>query len=307
MEEISSLIILFDLNSYYWMKFHHDLKSTSQQEKDSHSQPKKRVDFEEILEMTILHIFAHLSQSTNNKVKFICFDEETTKVIFPIKPLDEAYVTMMDFCKIRELIFKRILEYIEIKDIIPQKYSKIIKALGKSLCTLNKQKLSLKNQHVESGFNFAARILVLFNSQIPSDKFKEMMSCIFVCQHRGYIIDALVLNSKTDPFLLQATTKTNGFCMPAHNPDVGMMQYFLQVFNLRIKDRENFKMPNLTYSPFNASCECHNKQVDLAWTCSVCLGIYCQSGKEACKGICRFCSVRYDLVDFNQRLTVQGE
>lgn len=251
--------------------------------------------------MAILHIFAHLSQSTNNKVSFICFDEITAEKIFPLEQLDEAYVKMMNFSKIRELITKRTLAFLEKKELVPIKYSKIIKALGKSLCTLNKHKMKLNKNS-----NFSARIMIMFNSQIPSKKFKEIMSCIFVCQHKEYIVDAIVLNSKTDPYLLQATTKTNGLCIPCDKPSFAMMQYFLQIFNLRIKDRENFKMPNLTYTPFNASCECHNEQVDLGWTCSVCLGIYCKKGKESCRGICNFCGVRYDLVDFNQKLVLQG-
>lgn len=300
MNETDSLVILFDLNSFYWMKFHHDYKKAAQQDKLEKRKTDK-IQFEEILEMTILHMFTHLSQSTNNTVTFLCFDELTAKKIFPCEQLDEAYVKMMNFTKVRELIMTRIMDYLDTKELVTEKHSKIIKALGKTLCTLNKQKLRLG-----TNFNFSARILLVFNSQIPTGKFKEMMSCIFVCQHKEYIIDVIILSSKTDPFLLQATKKTNGLCIPCNKPTMGMMQYFLEIFNLRIKDRDNFKMPNLTFTPFNASCECHNEQVDIAWTCSVCLGIYCQKGKENCKGICRFCGVRYDLVDFNQKLIVES-
>lgn len=301
MNDTDSLVVLFDLNSSNWTKFHYNYKLKVKQDKLKQKKS-ENIQLEEIVEMTILHMFAHLSQSSNNKATFYCFDDTSVKKIFPVTQLDEAYVKMMNFPIIRESITTRIFEYLEKKELTLKKNSKIVKALGKSLCTLNKQKMKLDNSS-----KFSSRILIMFNSEIPSEKFKEIMSCIFVCQHKGYIVDAVTLNSKTDPFLLQATAKTNGLFFPCSDPTYGMMQYFLQIFNLRIRDRDNFKMPNLTYTPFNASCECHTQEVDLAWTCSVCLGIYCKKGKESCKGICGFCGARYDLVNFNQKLILNGD
>jgi transcription initiation factor TFIIH subunit 3 len=145
-------------------------------------------------------------------------------------------------------------------------------------------------------------MLLIFNSEIPKSKFKELMSCVFVCQSRNYILDALILNNKKHDYLLQATTKTKGLYFPCVLPTRGTIQYFMQVFNISVDQRDNFKMPYLTNTPYNASCECHNHKVDLAWICSKCLGIYCKTGKEHCNGICVFCGVRFDLVDFNSSL-----
>lgn len=69
------------------------------------------------------------------------------------------------------------------------------------------------------------------------------MSCVFVCQSRNFVIDALVLNDKKQDFLLQAISKTKGLYFHCKKPNVGAIQYFLQGFNIAIDQRRQFKMP----------------------------------------------------------------
>lgn len=143
----------------------------------------------------------------------------------------------------------------------------------------------------------------MFNSVIPKSKFKELMSCVFVCQSRGFVIDALVLNDKEQDFLLQATAKTRGLYFNCKKPSLGMLQYFLQGLNIAVDQRRQFKMPSLTEIPYNSSCDCHNETVDLAYVCSNCLSIFCTKGKDQCGGICQFCGVRFDLIDYNTKIS----
>ena len=148
--------------------------------------------------------------------------------------------------------------------------------------------------------------MVVFNSELKNESFSQLMSCVFVCQHRGYIIDSINLNRSSQNFLKQASLKSDGFYFQRSSlqdksclPDKGLMQLFLHVFNISREERRHFKMPNSTKNSSSASCSCHNLKVDLAWVCSVCLGIYCKRAKEETKGECRFCGSLYDLVDFN--------
>jgi len=294
METTEIVSILFDLNSYNWSKYHYTLKEDLK-EASRKSKPFSRLQFEEILELAISHLIFCVSQSENNQVLFYYFNESECELIFPCDNFDRAYVKMMNYSQIRTIITTRIMDALTKMQLDLSKSSRLITAMSKSLCALNKMRISKKMQF------FVGRILIFLNSEFKNDSFNQLMSCVFVCQQRNYIIDAVVLNKKTQNFLLQATIKTNGFYFPC-NPDKGMIQAFLHVFNIRSDERRSFKMPNFTKTYSEASCRCHSKKIDLAWICSVCLAIYCEQEKQRTDGECRFCGSLYDLCDFNQDL-----
>ena len=302
-QEKEVLIILLDLNSYYWSKFHADYIK-AQSEAQRKGKPFEQLQIEEIIECITLHIFNHIGQSAQNSARLYRFDEVECKQVFPVNDMDKSLIKMMDFGQVREIIKDRILDYIDQKQLNIVQYSKIIQALGKSLCYLNKTSVDM-GRVTEKGRNVAGKILIVFNSEVPNECFNQLMSCTFICQQRNWFIDCVTLNSKKHDYLLQASAKTKGLYFFAKNPTRGMMQYFMQVFNLKGSERTNFCMPYLTFTPFNSSCDCHNQKVDIAWICSRCLGVYCKKGKEACNGICQFCGVRFDLADFNQKLMIE--
>lgn len=277
MEKTNIQAILIDLNAFYWMKFNYEYKK----EKETYRKANKPFDLihiEGIIDICMASVFTHISQGSKNKIAIYRYDEVESEKVFPLNDIDNAYIEMMSFGKIKSIVTERIINYIVGKEFNEKPFSRIIEALGKGLCFINKQKYN-REKHLQN-VEFTGKILLIYNSEIPKSKFKELMSCVFVCQSRNFIIDALILNSKRHDFLLQATAKTKGLYFPCNKPTRGAMQYFMQVFNISADQRENFKMPYLTKTPYNASCECHNERVDLAWICSRCLGIYCQKGKQ---------------------------
>lgn len=144
-----------------------------------------------------------------------------------------------------------------------------------------------------------SRVLVLFNSLVEKEVFSRLMNCVFVLQHREIVLDVITLTAQDLDTLTQATHKTKGTLFPMQEPNRGLLQYVLHVLINSSGQRDLFKMPYLTKTNFSGSCTCHNNRLDLAWVCSACLGVYCVPEKNLVKGLCKFCGVRYDLIDFN--------
>jgi transcription initiation factor TFIIH subunit 3 len=149
----------------------------------------------------------------------------------------------------------------------------------------------------------SSRICVFFNSEMDTHVFSKLMSCVFVLEHREIALDVLVLDEKAPDYLLQATQKTKGICLAVPKLDRGLIQYIMQALVISKSQRDSFKMPYLTKTNFSGSCTCHNAKTELAWVCSVCLGVYCQKGRQQCRGKCDFCGEKYDICDFNQLVT----
>lgn len=198
MEKTNIQTVLIDLNAYYWMKYNYHYESM----KDVYREENKPFDIlhiEEIIDICMTSVFTHISQGGENKVAIYRFDEREVKKVFPLNSIDNAYIEMMNFAKIREVVNERIIHYIIGKEFSEKHFSRIIEAVGKGLCFINKQK-SHREKHLQN-VEFSGKILLVFNSEIPKCKFKELMSCVFVCQSRNIILDALILNSVSHSFL----------------------------------------------------------------------------------------------------------
>jgi hypothetical protein len=170
--------VLVDLNAFYWMKYTYEYKKL----KEKYRKSNKKFDvlhIEGILDICVTSVFTHISQGKNNKVVIYRFDEVETQKVFPMNDLDNAYIEMLNFGKIKEIVTKRIVQYLIQKEFSEKPFSRIIEAVGKALCYINKQKCN-REKHLKN-MEFTGKILLLFNSEIPKSKFKELMSCVFVC------------------------------------------------------------------------------------------------------------------------------
>lgn len=146
----------------------------------------------------------------------------------------------------------------------------------------------------------SSRICVFFNSKVDQQVFGKLMNCVFVLEHREIVLDVLVHSDSSHDYLVQATQKTKGVCLVTAKLNKGLILYVMHALVISKSQRDAFKMPYLTKTNFSGSCTCHNEKTELGWVCSVCLAIYCQRGKERCKGSCEYCGEKYDICDFNQ-------
>lgn len=117
----------------------------------------------------MLSVLSHASQSSANKVAIYRFDENEVEKVFPLDGMDEVLVEMLDFVKIRSLVRERIIGYLVNKAFCEKSFSRIIEAIGKGLCFINKQK-SHRERYLQN-LEFTGKILIIFNSKIPKTKF----------------------------------------------------------------------------------------------------------------------------------------
>lgn len=293
-----NLIVLFDLNSFHWAQYHHAMKK-KQDEARKNKEAFNVLSFEDIAECMNYAITTHIAKNSLNRAIFYTFDENQTKKIFPLDEFDEAYMKTLNFVEVRKKIMKGLIDELINKPFSYLPTSQLIKALSKSICTLNKLKLRSPKT-----IRTSSRILVLFNSRMENQIFAKLMNCVFVLEHREVILDVLVLSDISQDYLQQAAQKTKGIYLPSKYPTRGLIQYMLHALTINKANRDQFKMPHLTKTNFSGSCTCHGRRTDLAWVCSVCLAIYCRESKDRIKGMCTFCHEKYDISDFNQMLVI---
>lgn len=293
-QQQENLILLIDLNTFHWTQHHYNWKRRG---REGSSSSKHLLSFEDIVEVFNYMMASHIGKNNNNKISVYAFDENNTKKVFPVNEYDEACLKMLNFVDMRKRVSNALVEELTSKEFSYIPHSQLIKALSKSICTLNKIKLK-----APKNWKTSSRIVLLLNSQVENSIFSRLMNCVFVLESKEIILDVLVLSEVGQDYLLQASQKTRGVYLPLKNPTRGAIQHILHAFVVGRAQRNSFKMPYLTKTNFSGSCSCHNEKTDLAWICSVCLAIYCQRGKERIAGVCRFCGEKYDVCDFNQKL-----
>lgn len=168
MEKTNISTVLFDLNSYFWMGYDY----LYEKQKDicrKENTPFDLLHIEGIIDLTLVSVFTHASQSSTNKVAIYRFDEVEVEKVFPLDEMDEVLVEMLDFPKVRKIVKSRILEYLANKPFSEKQFSRVIEAIGKGLCFINKQK-SHRERFLQN-LDFTGKILIIFNSKIPKSKF----------------------------------------------------------------------------------------------------------------------------------------
>lgn len=133
-----NLVLLFDLNSFFWMRYHILLKQRTdefrQQKKPNQQSP--FLQFEEIIECFSFILTSQIAKNNQNRVIIYAFDENDTTKIFPTNEFDEAYTKMMNFVEVRKTIVKKITELVIKKELRFYQHSQLIKALSKAICSM---------------------------------------------------------------------------------------------------------------------------------------------------------------------------
>jgi len=89
------------------------------------------------------------------------------------------------------------------------------------------------------------------------------------------IVDAIILSKETSHFLQQACLITNGIYQ--HPSDQRQFLSLLQTHYLPSASTRNLlETPIQKSVDFKASCYCHQKTVEFAFMCSVCLTLLCE-------------------------------
>lgn len=137
MDKSNIYAVLFDLNSYFWMRYDYIYEKKREQSLKENTEF-DLLHIEGIIDLTLMSALTHASQSSTNKVAIYRFDEAEVEKVFPLDEIDETLVEMMDFLKIRKLVRRRIIDYVIGKQFSENQFSRFIEAIGKGLCFINK-------------------------------------------------------------------------------------------------------------------------------------------------------------------------
>lgn len=129
-----NLVILFDLNSMYWMKYH-QLYKQKLEEARATKKPSPVLNFEELVECFSFILTSQIAKNNQNKVIIYAFDEKDTVKVFPTDEFDEAYTKMLNFVEVRKKIARTISDLVCSKELHFYPHSQVIKALSKAICS----------------------------------------------------------------------------------------------------------------------------------------------------------------------------
>jgi len=151
------------------------------------------------------------------------------------------------------------------------------------LCYVNK----LVKKGLTHGVMFEPRFLILSCTRDIVEQYIPLINCIFYCKRNDMIIDCCILHEEDSNFLQIASYITGGSYVKIKYKDA-LLQYLITSF---LPDREQRKMintPNLKVIDFSTYCFCHQKKIDQAYVCSICLSLFCDTSST-----CLICGTRF--------------
>jgi len=171
---------------------------------------------------------------------------------------------------IAEVLSKNMAELIEskINDDIPkhQMENLLSKSLSIALCIFNRKCNSQSAQ----------KCITIIQSEAQTRSYNAIMNSIFSAQKLNININALVI-SKTHSHLLQQACFFTGGVYLKHETILDLPQLLLAHF-LSNKNSKGLlsDCPILKSVEFKSTCSCHNRYVQFAYMCSVCLNLSCE-------------------------------
>ena len=108
-------------------------------------------------------------------------------------------------------------------------------------------------------------------------------------------LDSVVIRSEESTFLQQAAHLTHGFYRRIDSTATLLQQ--LLTFYLNPVSRQMFVSPSNTSVDSRAACVCHQKLVEFAYMCSVCLALHCSDDLSECLNCGAKCKRRRQNVD----------
>mmetsp|Transcript_40538 Transcript_40538/g.108498 ORF Transcript_40538/g.108498 Transcript_40538/m.108498 type:complete len:288 (-) Transcript_40538:124-987(-) len=148
----------------------------------------------------------------------------------------------------------------------------IASALSKALCHANRAK--------QANPALSCRVLVLQAARDLDSEYNTIMNCVFAAQKLGVVVDTCVLSREPSTFMQQAADQTGGAHVHLQKgkdaPAQPLLQQLLMAFLPSADERRVLQLPHATSIDLRAACFCHQKTVETAFVCSVCLSIFCE-------------------------------
>ena len=108
-------------------------------------------------------------------------------------------------------------------------------------------------------------------------EYNSFMNCIFSAQKMGCLIDGLLLSSRIDSSALQQACHLTDGTYHRHSADLSqLLLVLLHKFLASQSTRKLLAAPLQDTVSFKASCVCHQRAVEFAFVCTVCLSLTCE-------------------------------
>eukprot|EP01091_Cochliopodium_minus_P002578 TRINITY_DN12431_c0_g1_i1.p1 TRINITY_DN12431_c0_g1~~TRINITY_DN12431_c0_g1_i1.p1 ORF type:complete len:284 (+),score=47.77 TRINITY_DN12431_c0_g1_i1:29-880(+) len=273
-QNVSNILsIILDCNSTIWSQ-------------NNLSENRSRINFYQLIECLMVFINTYFILDNSNKISIFAATSTNSYLLAPKDNNQQDYQT------IKTQILENIKHMNMTEQNEPKKSLKISSALSNCLCFLNKQIKENPNKKLRP------RILIISVSPDSPEQYIPFMNCIFSSQKLKVIIDSIFLGEKgkySCSYLEQASHITGGiFLRPEHQQNLS--QYLVSLFLTDEHTRKFLKVPSPTKVNYEPSCFCCHKQVPsgLAYTCSVCLSIYCKPVSS-----CMICHSKFELPKIN--------
>eukprot|EP01039_Chlorochromonas_danica_P007270 gene7270-8043_t len=153
-------------------------------------------------------------------------------------------------------------------------------ALSTALTIVRQQQQDQQEQE-GVGSRTQARVLLLQFDKDRPQNYNALMNCIFSAQKMEVVVDALLCSSFDSHLLQQVCFLAEGLYV--RHGDGGDLAAMLTTYFLADrKTRQLLSNPSQKMVDFKASCHCHQKPVEFAHMCSVCLSLLCTVPSDMC-------------------------
>jgi transcription initiation factor TFIIH subunit 3 len=290
-DESSVVVILLDLNPYSWAhaaihaeKQRRQRKSVDDDEEEEDIGRNNHLVLPEVAKSICIFINAILLLHQDNHVAIVgAHYDGKPELIFPPSS-DEN-----NGLNIQQCLFRAIEKVMMIHDdsstIMEEDKGISVNttlnpAVSLGLCYINR--VMKRSALGEAGIQ--RRMLILTASEPSPREFVALTNGIFAAGKLSLMIDVCDCSPFGATILFQLANNTGGiFVNNVKNDPGALTQYLLSMFLCDGRSRKYLSLPPQPPSDLRAACFCHeNKLVEIGWTCSVCLSVFCTSDLSKC-------------------------
>eukprot|EP00968_Pinguiococcus_pyrenoidosus_P000295 scaffold16_cov242-Pinguiococcus_pyrenoidosus.AAC.1 len=262
-----------------WTRFFQVILDTSAGFWARQTQQVGSLQFPELLDALCILTNAALSSATETRFEFLVADESGSHVVFPSEEVLLGTSSESTVENLRRNLVRVLRERGERADDATDGAPHVATALSRALCFVSKY----------GAPEIDARVLIVQGGEDFAPHYNAMMNAIFSAAKLSVNVDCLSIGASPPAMLQQACFLTKGcfYHLEASATDP-LLLVLLTIFAPDVATRGVLRMPTLKDVDFRASCICHQRPVEIALVCPVCLSVFCEEVETKTCYVCGF-------------------
>lgn len=256
----SVLVILFETNPLLWSGLGGRLDG--------------KESFDETLRQLLVYMIGFLSLHEQNRVVIIALHSNVEHCMYAIPTLASGENDLTNTGSKSDLCAQVISNLATLAmrmrsdfDLSTKSNMPLTTVISMALCCVNRARVYKPH--------CSPRVLCILGSQDSSGQYFSGMNAIFSAKNSGVRIDACLLGYTDSFFLQQAAQITGGsYCMLQQGEKA--LYYLLSDLPGSESIRAKLQSPRKFCSEYQATCFCHEVNLQVGFVCSVCLTIFCE-------------------------------